>query len=338
MAHDSHNYRCSYQVAYEADSATALDRDVLARIRFGAGLSAQSDPREVGVTLAQSGSNLAEVWRSRLPVEHGWAEGFGYAHNGEVLFGQVHLPEREIADLDHAVTRAYVRIDLLLTRLGYPCWLRVWNFLAGINHGDGDAERYRQFNLGRCHAVALKPDFETRLPASTAIGTSGSGLTIYFLAAREHGEQVENPRQVSAFHYPAIYGPKSPSFSRATLKHWADGIHLFVSGTASVVGHESLHAGDALAQLAETHRNFEALLHTAASLKPMAGPFHAAALKIYIRPDAHRPALLARARQLFGETTPLLVLSGDICRRDLLLEIEGVFTAAPLTATLRAAA
>lgn len=339
MAPDPYSYRCSYQMAYEADSDAALDPDVLARIRFGTDLSAHADPRQVNVALPQMGGvPVAEVWRSRLPVHRDWADGLGYAHNGEVLFGHLRMDERELADLGRATTRAYLSIDRLLGGLGYPCWLRMWNFVSHINRGEGDAERYRQFSHGRHNALALKPGFESRLPAATAIGTRDSGMTVYFLAARDPGEQVENPRQVSAFRYPAAYGPQSPSFSRAALKHWVDGIHLFVSGTASVVGHQSLHPGDPLAQLDETWRNFEALLRQAASLKPAAEPFRAAGLKMFVRPGEHLPSVLARAHELFGAKVPLLCLAGDICRRDLLIEIEGLFTAVPLRASLRAAA
>ena len=339
MARDSPAYRCSYEMTYEADSGARLDRNVLARIRYGSAPSSGCDPREVTVALPQAGvAPLAEVWRSHLPVRYGWADGFGLAHNGEVLFGQLHLDESQIADLAHATASAYVRADMILRRMGYPSWLRVWNFVGHINHGEGDAERYRQFCRGRYHALALKPGFETQLPAATAIGTGGAGMTLYFLAARDPGEQVENPRQVSAFRYPAAYGPKSPSFSRANLKHWADGIHLFVSGTASVVGHRTLHAGDALAQLDETWRNFEAVLQQATAQRPMAAPFRAAGLKIFLRCREHLGALLPRARQLFGAEVPLLWLAGDICRRDLMLEIEGLFTAAPLAAQRQVAA
>lgn len=339
MAPDPQRYRCSYQVAYEADSEATVDADVLARIRFGVGLVPSTDPRQVNVALPQIGAApVAEVWRSRLPVHHGWADGLGYAHNGEVLFGHLRMDESELDELGRATTRAYRRIDLLLRSLGYPCWLRMWNFVSHINRGEGDAERYRQFSQGRHNAFALKPGFESRLPAATAIGTRDSGMTVYFLAARDPAEQVENPRQVSAFRYPTAYGPTGPSFSRATLKHWVDGIHLFVSGTASVVGHRSLHPGDALAQLDETSRNLDALLRQAAVLQPAAEPFRASTLKIFVRPQQHLPSLLARARQLLGPQVPLLCLAGDICRRDLLIEIEGVFTAAPLRASSRAAA
>jgi len=339
MAPDTHSYLCSYRMAYEADADAALDDDVLAWIRFGQDLAAPCDPRMINVALGQIGTPpLAEVWRSRLPVEHGRAEGLGYAHNGEVLFGHLRLEARDILDLDRATTSAYLRIDLLLRRMGYPCWLRMWNFVSHINQGDGDAERYRQFSQGRHNALALKPGFEARLPAATAIGTGDDGMTVYFLAAREPGEQVENPRQVSAFRYPTAYGPKSPSFSRGNLKHWADGVHLFVSGTASIVGCETVHPGDLEGQLDETWRNFESLLQQAALLEPAAGAFHAAGLKIFLRRGELAGELLPRVRQLFGEDVPMLCLAGDICRRDLLLEIEGLFTAAPRSASLRAAA
>lgn len=339
MTRNPPSYRCSYKMAYEADSAVALDGSVLARIRYGNDLTTRHDPREVSIRLPQVGdAPLAEVWRSHLPVRHGWDDGFGFAHNGEVLFGHLRLDENQITDLARATARAYVRIDMLLRRMGYPCWLRVWNFLGHINRGEGDAERYRQFCRGRHLALALKPGFENRLPAATAIGTGDSGMTLYFLAARNPGEQVENPRQVSAFRYPAAYGPKSPSFSRANLKSWADGIHLFVSGTASVVGHRTLHAGDALAQLEETWRNFNAVLRQATSRQPMVAPFRAAGLKIFLRCNEHRLALLPRVQQLFGAEVPLLWLAGDICRRDLLVEIEGLFTAVPLLAQRHTAA
>lgn len=327
---------CPYRLSRESDSGGPPDPDVLAQFRYAPGLPPARDPRQVHVPLPQAGDRpMAEVWRSRRSVEPGRADGCAYAHDGEVLFGHVHVPEPEMADLARATADTYARIDALVRRLGYPHWLRTWNFLAHINHGDGDAERYRQFSLGRHQALARRHGFETRLPAATCIGTRDAGMTVCLLAAREPGAQVENPRQVSAFRYPPVHGPKSPSFSRACLKHWQDVSHLFVSGTASVVGHESAHRGDLLAQLDETHRNFEALL---AHAQGAAGePFHPAALKAYVRAGEDAPAVLARMRRLFGADTPLLCLVGDICRRDLLVEIEGLYTAPQRRASLAVA-
>lgn len=333
IAPDPDTFRCSYRLAYETDTCADLDAEVLACLRFGRSAETAPDPRQVDVSLTQLGSvPVREVWRSRLPVQHGWAEDVGFAHNGEVLFGHLRLAQPDSADITAATTQAYLRIDRLQRQLGYPFGLRMWNFLPDINRGEGDAERYRQFNRGRHDSHALKSGFERSLPAATAIGTHDGSMTVGFLAARAPGQQVENPRQLSAFHYPARYGPRSPSFSRALLKHWPDGIHLFVSGTASIVGHRSLHPDDPLMQLEETFRNLQALLQQAAARQPAAGAFRAVALRIYVRHQDLRRLLLARATALFGVDVPLLWLCADICRRDLLLEVEGLFTAAPLHA------
>ena len=299
---------------------------MLACVHFGTGTGTgtgrgDGDPRRIRVGLEQFGSApMMEVWRSTRPVEHGWSDGFGYAHNGDVLIGQLELDDAAIADLDAATARAYVQVEALLRRTGYPFWLRIWNYLAHINRGEGDNERYRLFTQGRYRALALKPGFEAHLPAATAIGTPGGGLLIYFLAARSPGVQAENPRQVSAFEYPRQYGRRSPSFSRATQKHWARGRQLYISGTASVVGHATAHAGDPLEQLEETARNLQALLESTGM--PAARPL---GLKLYVRRAEHFDAVRKRALEIFSAEVPLLCLHGDVSREHLLVEVEALY-------------
>lgn len=295
----------------------------LAHFRFGATPAVSDDPRRVAVPLAVLEGVAEESWLSDTPVTHGWQDGLGHAANDTLLFGQLHLPEAELTrlGLERAVFQTYARIEHLLQSKGYPHWLRMWNFLGRINEGEGDAERYRQFSAGRYKALALKAGFERALPAATAIGMDGDGLVIYFLGGRQAGAQVENPRQVSAFAYPRQYGPKSPSFSRATRVDWADGAELFVSGTASVVGHETRHAGDALAQLDETFANLDSLL--AEALRDRAGQrFEPESFKLYLRDAALLAPVLARLAERHP-ATPVTVLRGDICRSDLAIEIEG---------------
>ena len=212
-----------------------------------------------------------------------------------------------------------------MQREGYPSPLRLWIYLGGFNAGQGDDERYRQFSSGRFEALAAQPGFEGHLPAATAVGLAGEGLQIRFLAARTAGVQVENPRQLSAFRYPRQYGPRSPSFSRATLKRWAGETHLYVSGTASIVGHETMHIGNAPAQLEETLNNIDALLAEASRQHQRGVAANPELLKLYVRKSVDRDTLLARLRQRFGAAARLYCLEADICRRDLLLEIEGIF-------------
>jgi chorismate lyase/3-hydroxybenzoate synthase len=307
-------------------ASCTLGVNVLARIRYGHNLPAGSDPRDLTVALDPGDSGpRCELWLSPVPVASGVSDGLGYAHNGEVLIGSISYPAVASVDLRTATYDAYRRIYALLREQDYPCPLRVWNYLGGINTGDGDGERYRLFSSGRFDALAAQPGFEGALPAATAVGLAGEGLQIRFLAGRSGGAQVENPRQMSAFRYPRQYGPRSPSFSRATLKAWPDQTHLYVSGTASIVGHETRHIGDVTAQLEETLLNIDALLDEARRQHPVAATIRPALIKLYLRQPADRAFLVSRLRARFGADLPLYGLQADICRRDLLLEIEGIF-------------
>jgi chorismate lyase/3-hydroxybenzoate synthase len=132
---------------------------------------------------------------------------------------------------------------------------------------------------------------------------------------------------MSAFHYPEQYGPKSPAFSRAILKQWGCERHLYISGTASIAGHRSLHAGDSLRQLEETLANLKALTETAG--EGNLGAFsliRGALLKMYVRPGQDEIKLKQRLLAALGPEVPVILLAGDICRGELLVEIEGVLT------------
>ena len=126
--------------------------------------------------------------------------------------------------------------------------------------------------------------------------------------------------------YPADYGPKSPSFARGTLTPAGWGRSLFLSGTASVVGHATTHRGDPLAQLEEVVTNIEALLGGAAARdgrwRPDVVRFDL--LKIYVRHREHVAAIRETLARRLDPSTPAIYLLADLCRADLLLEIEGV--------------
>jgi chorismate lyase/3-hydroxybenzoate synthase len=311
---------------------TALpDAGLLARIRFGAHAATGSDPRELTLALPPLlGEAPSEVWRCPQAVRHGWRDGIGYALSDDVLFFQLLLDEAGYPSLAAASRDAYARLLDFLRAAGYPQLLRVWNYFPQINAGEGAAERYQQFCVGRSQVLEATPGYEARLPAATVIGSLGPGLVIYGLAAREAGQQIENPRQVSAFRYPRQYAPRSPAFSRARLKRWGRELHLYVSGTASVVGHETRHPHAALAQLGEAVRNLEALLAEASRAEPQLPPAQLsdlALLKLYVRPGVDLPPLQAMLQGLLGPQTSCLLLSGEICRRDLLVELEGLYAA-----------
>jgi chorismate lyase/3-hydroxybenzoate synthase len=163
-------------------------------------------------------------------------------------------------------------------------------------------------------------------PAATAVGKTSDArrsLQVCWLAGREPGVEIENPRQLAAYRYPRCYGPAAPSFSRAML---VPGPLLLVSGTASIVGHESMHPGDTIAQLHETLDNLDALLRqaaeTAARPVPRLGPD--SLLKVYLRHANDAAPVVQQLHARLGDGLPLVILAADICRQELLLEIEAV--------------
>lgn len=296
----------------------------LARLRF----SPAADRDEARVPLAVLDGHAEEAWFGAATPVQAEREGIAYRADGRWLMGRLHVEAAASRDIEQAACAAYCRLLAFNRDSGYPHLLRVWNFLDRLNHGEGDAERYRRFCVGRHRAVAA-PGFESRLPAATVIGSQAPGLWIHFLAGREPGIQVENPRQTSAFRYPRDYGPISPSFSRATLL----GRNLLVSGTAAVVGHATQHPHDALRQIDEVAANLEALLDHAARqhLPATPGRWRAQALRLYLREPGQLAGVMARLRPALADAPPISVLRGEISRADLMVEIEGVWTFAPDT-------
>ena len=96
---------------------------------------------------------------------------------------------------------------------------------------------------------------------------------------------------------------------------------LYISGTAAIVGHASHHPEDLAAQFNETLANLDSLLEAAGST-PSLGAM--SQLKVYVRHASDVPAVRELLRARLGDKVPLVLLQGDVCRRELLLEIEGV--------------
>lgn len=307
-------------VEYRRGSAATLGPDVLGAVAFG-GAAAGDDPRWLRVGLESvDPAGVVEVWRGVGPVERGAAGPIRYAADHAMLFGILELDEREHGGLRGAAEAAYHAVADFHRGSAHRHLLRMWNFMDAINVGEGDAERYKRFCLGRAAGLGRVP--EETYPAGTAVGRRDGDrrLQLCWIAARERGNPVENPRQVQAYRYPRCYGPSPPSFCRAIDLPAGP---LLVSGTASIVGSESMHRGDLAAQLDETARN---LLLVAGVAGGRAGPAPAlpggTVLKTYLRDlEAAREAE-ARLKAALGPGVSVLALGADICREELLVEVE----------------
>lgn len=306
---------------------SARDPRVLALIRFGEGRS-PGDGRtpwiDTGLSALGSATPPVQCWRLGTPVRH-FREGRFMVHAapGIAMFAAV-LPAQ--GDPAAAAETLYRELFAVAQTLGCPHLLRIWQYLPLINAPFADEDRYRRFCAGRHQVFESAACPDSALPAACLLGDDGDAVLLYALAAEAPGLQVENPRQVSAFHYPPRYGRAAPSFSRALAKHWPGGAaHLYISGTASVVGHASVHL-DTLAQLEETLRNLEVLLAAGRTRGvPLAETLaDIAPLTVYLRRAEDYPAVHGVLSQRLPPDHPVVFLRADVCRPELMIEIEGL--------------
>jgi enamine deaminase RidA (YjgF/YER057c/UK114 family) len=273
--------------------------------------------------------NLYEVWGMGQCPTSGRCGRVHFRHTGQMLFGSIAIDEAELdgrdSPLQEVTAQLYREICATLEAERYPHLLRVWNYLPQINRVSNGTERYQQFNTARQHALqSFGRAVIGSVPAASALGSLGDGpVVVYFLAGRTAPIFVENPRQVSAYHYPPQYGTHSPSFSRAALVCEPDNIALFISGTASIVGHRSLHLGDVTAQTRETLNNIEALVAEANRLQRAAHfSMDALTYKVYVRQPQDLGAIQKVLVASACARAQMIYLQADVCRQELLVEIE----------------
>ncbi len=272
---------------------------------------------------------MADVWHASGQVQSGMTGLVRWRTDGHWVLGAIDLDETvERQGVAKLAQRAYHDLFKTLEETGCPHLLRIWNYLPQINGDGGGLERYRQFNAGRQEAFieAGQAAFEGA-PAACALGIRQGALCIRFLAGQIAPVPVENPRQVSAYRYPDTYGPRSPTFSRAALAELGGGdVALFISGTASIIGHETVHLGDVVAQTQETLRNLSAVIGAANGHTSATFALPNLEAVVYVRHVADAAIVRGVLEEALGADAPTLrhavFLEADICRQDLLVEIE----------------
>ncbi len=267
---------------------------------------------------------LVESWHSHGRMRGGQLGAARFCGDDELMLGELILSERDFGGIGTTTHEGFRRLIDYVPSSGYPYVLRIWSYFSRINSGEGDAERYRQFCVGR--QLALERAWFDADPAATVIGLpdSSNKLRLLWLASKMPGQMLDNPRQMNPRLYPREYGPDPPRFSRAALYQSPRGIALLLSGTASVVGHSSRHPGNLQAQLAETKRNLDSMLAIAAQKLDRPAEFgKGTVLRVYVREEDQLYVVESFMRDNFPGAV-YSILHADICREELLCEIEGV--------------
>jgi enamine deaminase RidA (YjgF/YER057c/UK114 family) len=231
-----------------------------------------------------------------------------------------------------------------LTTLGfsYDQVIRTWLYLGDIVGTEGESQRYKELNRARSDFYRDRkfganhtPRGWNRpvYPASTGIGTGGTDVMISSIALATDRDDVvllplENPQQTSAFDYGQQFGRKSPKFARAMAIAAGDVATIFVSGTASITQSETRFIGDVEGQTRQTLDNIEALIgednFRGHGLAGLGATFDDLALvRVYIKRQEDYAKTRATCEARLGEL-PSTYAVADICRPELLVEIEGV--------------
>ncbi len=204
---------------------------------------------------------------------------------------------------------------------------RIWNYVPRINEPTataGGLEAYRVFCRGRAAAFE-RGGWRGAVPAASAVGGAPGLLAVMFAASRERPVMRENPEQVPAYEYPRDYGPRSPSFSRASQVRAEGRRWTFVSGTAAIKGHRSIVAGGLAGQIECTLDNLRLISRECGLGERLAAerPAVERHFKVYLRHAADFPAARAALEsRLLRAGDRVLWLHADICRAELLIEIE----------------
>ena len=235
-----------------------------------------------------------------------------------------------------------LRAALVQADSSFPRVVRTWFYLGGITEPETKGDRYQELNRARSdfyrdirfHTSSPVPDSKCGLfPASTGIGMAGRGMVLSCMALETRRDDVfllplENPRQTPAYAYDAKHSPQSPKFSRAVALALGDYVTTWVSGTASIVDAESCYPGDPERQTEQTIDNIERLIaadnFTAHGLPGAGARLHdLAKIRVYLKRSENLAKCQAVCRRRFG-AVPAIYAVADICRPELLVEIEGV--------------
>lgn len=232
--------------------------------------------------------------------------------------------------------------ELAAEGVSYDQVVRTWLYVNQITEGPDGRQRYQELNRARAdfyrsirfgNKLRAPRAPETFYPASTGIGTSGAQLAMACMAIESQRPDVfvmplENPQQTPAYCYQKGYSPQSPKFSRAMAVVQGRFVSTLVSGTASIVNSKTCHPGDVVRQTEQTIENIERLIapenfarhglkNSGATLKDVAK------LRVYVkRAEDYEPCRRVCERLL--PRVPAIYLFADICRPDLLVEIEAV--------------
>ena len=255
-------------------------------------------------------------------------------HYREIIVGglyadDLNLPVREQSE------QAFRKVEEILKaeQMNFGDIVRQWNYLeriTDITHGN---QCYQDFNDVRTLFYASSA-WESGYPAATGIGTQYGGILIDFNAVSGEVDIVplDNDWQRAAHVYSdevlishrADTEKGTPKFERGKSVSDRRQEVIYISGTATIRGEESVTTGDVLLQTEITLENIQHLIGLEEGRENL--PEHSGKLgllRVYLKNEEDAPAVKADLDKLCPDL-PIAYLYADVCREELLIEIEGI--------------
>jgi len=232
-----------------------------------------------------------------------------------------------------------LRLMLAKENLDFKHLVRQWNYIediVGFSHqGDQEYQHYQEFNEIRAEWYS-ENGLTHNYPAATGIGTHGGGVIIEGIAARLDPSYmilpIGNPRQENAHSYSKgkLIGTRAssaPLFERGKMIFGNKKGYIWVSGTAAIRGEDSV-SGNISDQTRVTCENIDELISAGnlqkAGLTMSDCGTKPVYVRAYVKPGQDGKLVEEFIRQRYPEAL-VHVLYADICREELLVEVEGEF-------------
>jgi enamine deaminase RidA (YjgF/YER057c/UK114 family) len=248
--------------------------------------------------------------------------------------------DKYMDDTRKAANAAFDAVVEILQRenLSMNHLVRQWNFIGNILEMREGFQNYQIFNEVRSEYYK-KYRTGSGFPAATGVGMKYGGVFLDFCAVKSDDavkiKAINNPNQINAYEYgqqvlkgltPGGSSVKHPpQFERALLMINKTNSTLFVSGTASIIGQETIGRGDVSEQTVVTIENIMKLANAERINKFTGGsvslPGRFSLLRVYIKKQEDFTAVKGICQEHFPGT-PAIFIEADICRDDLLTEIE----------------
>ncbi len=218
-----------------------------------------------------------------------------------------------------------------------------WNYIPQITATDADNyQHYQAFNDSRSEFYRTADWTKSGYPAATGIGMDCGAVTIDLIAVKPLNDKIkiipiDNDLQLAAHVYSQevligtegdiVEGKSTPKFERAkALGNKEEGYVCYISGTAAIRGEESI-GDNAAEQTVLTMENIEHLIseHTCnkygVELSDNQRKVYIA--RAYVKRECDAVAIKAEVNKRWPHIS-MIYLSADVCRDELLIEIEAI--------------